>query len=211
MMLIFCLISAKIIAKALKMDLLVKYLTRYSPPVIIALVCLFIGGYFVKYGIERTLEAEFQKRDRQLELAMKRQSNFQEKVMWEKYLVLTSQNREMHELRAEINGSYITNSDSKTFKNGPDVPRLTAVYEQLNINRFLIGEEMYQLMRKQARILLQFANLDIKNKNDMEKYRNILKQFEALDKMYRVSMQRMFNINSSTSSTHAASSKQEKT
>ena len=193
------------------MDLLVKYLTRYSPPVIIALVCLFIGGYFVKYGIERTLEAEFQKRDRQLELAMKRQSNFQEKVMWEKYLVLTSQNREMHELRAEINGSFITKSDSKSFKNGQDVPRLTAVYEQLNINRFLIGEEMYQLMRKQARILLQFSNLDAKNKNDMEKYKKILKNFDVFDKMYRESMQQIFNIDSGISSTNVASSKQEKT
>jgi len=193
------------------MDLLVKYLTRYSPPVVIALVCLFIGGYFVKYGIERTLEAEFQKRDRQLELAMKRQSNFQEKVMWEKYLVLTSQNREMHELRAEINGSFITNADSKSFKNGQDVPRLTAVYEQLNINRFLIGEEMYQLMRKQARILLRFSNLDAKDKNDVETYKNILKRFDVFDKMYRESMQRMFNINSGTSSTDVTSSTQEKT
>lgn len=193
------------------MDLLVKYLTRYSPPVIIALVCLFIGGYFVKYGIERTLEAEFQKRDRQLELAMKRQSNFQEKVMWEKYLVLTSQNREMHELRAEINGSFITKSDSKSFKNGQDVPRLTAVYEQLNINRFLIGEEMYQLMRKQARILLQFSNLDAKNKNDMEKYKIILKNFDAFDKMYRESMQRMFNISSGISLTNIASNEHKKT
>jgi len=193
------------------MDLLVKYLTRYSPPVIIALVCLFIGGYFVKYGIERTLEAEFQKRDRQLELAMKRQSNFQEKVMWEKYVVLTSQNKEMHELRAEINGAFITKSDSKSFKNGQDVPRLTAVYEQLNINRFLIGEEMYQLMRKQARILLQFSNLDAKNKNDLEKYKKILKNFDVFDKMYRESMQQIFNIDSSISSTNVASSKQEKT
>ena len=193
------------------MDLLVKYLTRYSPPVVIALVCLFIGCYFVKYGIERTLEAEFQKRDRQLELAMKRQSNFQEKVMWEKYLVLTSQNREMHELRAEINGSFITNADSKSFKNGQDVPRLTAVYEQLNINRFLIGEEMYQLMRKQARILLRFSNLDAKDKNDVETYKNILKRFDVFDKMYRESMQRMFNINSGTSSTDVTSSTQEKT
>lgn len=210
-MLIVCLIIAKLVVKASKMDLLVKYLTRYSPPVVIALVCLFIGGYFVKYGIERTLEAEFQKRDRQLELAMKRQSNFQEKVMWEKYLVLTSQNREMHELRAEINGSFITNADSKSFKNGQDVPRLTAVYEQLNINRFLIGEEMYQLMRKQARILLRFSNLDAKDKNDVETYKNILKRFDVFDKMYRESMQRMFNINSGTSSTDVTSSTQEKT
>lgn len=179
------------------MDVLVNYLTRYSPPVVATLVCLFIGGYFVKYGIEKTLEAEFQKRDRQLELAMKRQSNFQEKILWEKYIVLTSQNEELHKLRAEINKVIITKPEKILFKEGVDIPRLTAVYEQLNINRFLIGEEIYRLMRKQGRLLMAFSKLNIKDNNDkksIEAYKKFQVKFKEVDEQYRNSMQLTFNI-----------------
>lgn len=173
------------------MDVLVKYIARYSPPVVVTIVILFIGGYFVKYGIEKTLEVEFQKRDRQLELAMKRQSNFQEKVMWEKYLVLTSQFEVMHQLRAEINGFLIRNDVEPTFMKNGDMYRLTEVYEQLNINRFLIGEDMYKLMRQHGHLLIKLSQL---KQEELEKYKTILNEFSRLDKVYRESMQQIFNI-----------------
>lgn len=176
------------------MDVLVKYIARYSPPVVVTIVVLFIGGYFIKYGIEKTLEVEFQKRDRQLELAMKRQSNFQEKMMWQKYLVLTSQNEVMHQLRAEINGYLIRKDVEPTFMKDGDMYRLTEVYEQLNINRFLIGEDMYKLMRQQGRLLIQLSKL--KPKED-EKYKYILNELMRVDKLYIESMQRIFNISDS--------------
>lgn len=172
------------------MDVLVRYISRYSPPVIVAIVTLVIGGYFIKYGIERTLEAEFQKRDREQELAMKRQSNFQEKVLWQKYALMTQQNEVLHQLRAEING-FLVGARERTFVKDGHIYRLTTVYEQLNINRFLIGEELYQLMIKHAALLQRFGSL--KSKNDKE-YSETVAQFLQIDEQFRAAMRESFNI-----------------
>jgi hypothetical protein len=172
------------------MDVLFRYISRYSPPVIVAIITLVIGGYFIKYGIERTLEAEFQKRDRELELAMKRQSNFQEKVLWQKYSLLTSQNEILHQLRAEIHG-YILGTAEQTFVKNGHVYRLTDVYEQLNINRFLIGEEMYRLMTQHAATLQRFSKL--KSKQD-KAYGETITLFLEIDEQYRYAMREVFNI-----------------
>ena len=170
------------------MDELMKWAGQYSAPVIILLSCGYALIFIFQHVVKKAVEAEFDKRNKRLELLLQRRSNFEEKVLLGQYEAVTELQLKLGNIAADLN-RLRSGMEVEGLMKGKDIVPLSKVYIDLQAKRFLLKEEFYNLLNKEADNLLAFANA-----KEPDQLSRLGIEFLKLNETFREEMNRAFGI-----------------
>jgi hypothetical protein len=139
------------------MDSILNWLTKYSPPVILLLV---LGGIFIfvsKQVTENVITANFEKYKKEVELRLQRRSNFEERVLLDRYTLLRDIHTKIGRVMTDLNRLKSGATVEGLMHHGDIVP-LTEVFELIEGNRYLITERFRAILSSRAQLALKYAN-----------------------------------------------------
>jgi hypothetical protein len=91
-------------------------------------------------------------------LRLGRRSTFEERVLTDRYEAFVDLTSRLQHIATDINRLRNGHQAVDDFMKDNEVVPLTAVYEDLNIRRLLLGDKRHDLLREAARIALSMAN-----------------------------------------------------
>lgn len=136
------------------------WLTKYSPPVVLLLA---LGGGFIfvsKQVTENAISAQFAQYKKEVELRLQRRSNFEERVLLDRYTLLREIHTKIGKVLTDLNRVKSGSTVEGLIHDG-DIAPLTAAVELMEQNRYLITERFRLILHKQAQILIQYANTQV--------------------------------------------------
>jgi hypothetical protein len=136
---------------------ILTWLGTYSWPVVL-LIC--IGGallFCFKLVTEKAISREMDRYAKQMELTQQRRSNFEERILTERYAVLRDLSGRLMKISTDINRLHHGHQVENLLVNG-DLAPLTEVFELIALNRYLIPQQFHLILEKQAQILHEFGN-----------------------------------------------------
>lgn len=137
------------------MSEILNWLGTYSWPVVL-LIC--IGGallFCFKLITEKAILREMDRYARQVELALQRRSNFEERILIERYAVLRDLNSRLMKIVTDINRVHHGQQVENLFV-GHDMVPLTEVFKLIDLNRYLIPPPFHVILEKQSQVALEF-------------------------------------------------------
>jgi hypothetical protein len=140
-----------------RMDDLLKWATQYSPPV---LVFISLGAallYMVKAAVDQSVSAGFNRYRKEVELRLQRRSNFEERVLLDRYMAIRDLQLRLEKVMTDLNRQRHGQEVAGLVENG-EVVRLTEAFELLNVNKMLLTQKFYNLFLSKAQLALRFAN-----------------------------------------------------
>jgi len=174
------------------MTQLLEWFTRYSPTVVL-LLALAAGLLFVvKLIVERSIASGFDRKTRMFDAFLKRRSAFEEKVLSDRFALVTSLHARLENVMTNLNRRRKGKPPTAGFiENGEIVP-LTSVFEDLEIHRLVLGEDFHALFTRMARMALETANVAM---SDSEAWEKSVEGWPGLRQEIRVEAERNFGIN----------------
>jgi hypothetical protein len=163
-------------------------LAKYSPPVVLLLA---IGAAFIfvlKLIVEKTIDAKFAAQTKVLELQLARRSAFEEKILLDRYMLVAEFSRRFERVFHEVARIRAGQPPPDGFYRGQDVPELTDIHGELNVNRIVLSEEFYQLFSEKEKIAW-----DAVNKAD-----GIYERRQEIDRKIRNAVERVFRLSEIT-------------
>ena len=174
------------------MDSILSWLTKYSPPVVLLLV---LGGAFAfvsKLVTESAISAQFERYKKDVELRLQRRSNFEERVLLDRYVLLrdihSKIGRVVSDLRRRRSGATV-----KGLIQDGDIVPLTSVVELIEEDRYLVTERFREILLDQVQILIKYANTQ--DARDAEK---LLLEYLERDKAFDQAMNEVFGLDKIT-------------
>jgi hypothetical protein len=139
------------------MTQLLDWLSTYSPPIVL-LIVLGAGLLFViKLIVEKTIAAQFDAKAKVFETLIKRRSAFEEKVLTERFALVTGLSARLERIMTTLNRSRAGHPEPEGFRRQGEIIPLTEVYEDLEIHRLVLGEEFYRLFSFGAKLAIRVA------------------------------------------------------
>ena len=179
------------------MDQIILWLKEYSPPVALLLMIGIAAAYFLKLVIEKQIDKSFQAANRRIELLLARRSAFEEKVLTQRYSLITELSGRMHEILIELErASKGQGLSPDIYRNGELLP-MTRVDQDLRVNRLALTESFYNLLREKYEVLeiAIKALQDAANAEDPAAARSrIAIQVDKVDARLRDEADRVFGI-----------------
>lgn len=140
------------------MNDLLKWIATYSPSVA-ALLVLSAGVVFVfKIVVERAIDARFAEQTKALELRLQRRSAFEERVLLDRYQLVTQFSNRLEDVRHNITRIRSGSPPAKDFQVGQDIPSLTAIHGELKVNRSILSDELFDILRRKEELAWEAAN-----------------------------------------------------
>jgi hypothetical protein len=136
---------------------LLQWLNQHSPAVVALLVLGAALLFVLKLVTERSIASGFQAQTKALELALGRRSAFEEKVLTERYALVSSFVSRLERLATQLNRVRHGQDIPEDFRRGTELVPLTEVFEDLTIHRFVLGEDFFSALQHEAEILLEIA------------------------------------------------------
>lgn len=170
------------------MEEILKWLSTYSLPIVFLILMGAVFIYLVKMVTEKAISNEFDRHKKVIELELERRSSFEEKILLDRYSIIC-------ELQTKI-GNVMTNI--KRIKHGVkiegfivnnDIVPLTAVFELLAANKYLITKKFHDIFWQQSQTAMGFAN----EKDELNLKQLEAKYLELLEKFYK-EMNDMFDL-----------------
>lgn len=164
------------------MDEIIKWVTTYSPPIVLLL--LLCGGllYLLKVWTEKFIATEFDKHKKAVELALENRSSFEQKILLDRYMMIrkiqTKIGKNMTNINRVRHGATIEGFIVQTGMSN-DIPSLTEVFETLAVNRYLITEKFHDIFWRQSQLAMRFLNEKdkIRSKELEDEYLELLASF----------------------------------
>ena len=141
------------------METLLNWLSQYSTPIVVLLALGAAVIYVLKNVMENAISAEFDRQSKGIELLLERRARFEEKILLDQYALATELQVKIIGIATDLN-RYWKNKEipvENLFK-GVEVPRLTKVYEQLSTNRYLLRNDLYEVLLKWVNLVMELAN-----------------------------------------------------
>ena len=139
------------------MDQILSLLTDNSPAIVTLLACGSALVYVLKSVTEKAISTEFDRYKKEIELKLERRSKFEEKILLDRYTSVvdlqTRIGRVMTDLNRHRHGTEVEN----LFQDNDIVP-LTAVFELLAANRYLITERFHKILWEESQLVILLAN-----------------------------------------------------
>jgi hypothetical protein len=179
-------------------DDILGWLTKYSPPVVLLLA---VGGIFIfvsKQMIENTISAQFQEYKKEVELRLQRRSNFEERVLLDRYALLRDIHDKIGRVMTDLNRVRSGTTVEGLIRNGDIVP-LTEVFMLIDHNRFLITERLREILRSQAQLAIKYAN----TKDHPKATAKLQSDYMELDRTFDQAMNEVFGLDRITWETRA--------
>ncbi|HKR04030.1 MAG TPA: hypothetical protein VJY62_05275 [Bacteroidia bacterium] len=170
------------------MNEILNWLSAYSTPVVILILTGAVFIYIIKMVTEKTISNEFDKYKKDAELKMEKRSNFEEKILLDRYLII-------RELQSKI-GNVLTNLNRirhggkiEGFLVNNDIVPLTEVFEMLALNKYLITDTFYHIFHQQSLLALDFAG-----EKDESKLKVLGEKYLHLQDKFYQEMNNMFGL-----------------
>lgn len=173
------------------MSILLTWAGEYSASVVILFVCgaalIFVFRHIVEKVVEAE-EAEFDKRNKHLELCLERRSGFEEKILIDQYEAVTTLQLKLGKISADLNRIH-SGKNIEGFREDKKIVPLTEVYIELQAKRFLLKEEFSILFQKEADILFKAANTE-----NTDEFFRLGRDFLILNEEFKKQMNHVFGI-----------------
>jgi hypothetical protein len=178
--------------REVQMDSILSWLTKYSPPVVMLLA---LGGVFIlvsKQVTENAISAQFEQYKKEVELRLQRRSNFEERVLLDRYVLLREIHSKIGRVVTDLNRRKSGTTVKGLLHDGDIVP-LTSVVELIEQDRYLITERFREILLGQVDLLIKYANTQ--DTHVMEKQ---LSDYLELDKAFDHAMNEVFGLDKIT-------------
>jgi len=169
-------------------DSILTWLTKYSPPVVLLIA---LGGTFIfiaKQIMENTISAQFQQYKKELELRLQRRSNFEERVLIDRYTMVRDIHHKIGRVMTDLNRRRSGTSIEGLIRNGDIVP-LTEVFEMISLNSSLITARFTEVLSSQAQLAIKYANT-----NDPKGVSKLASDYTELDRAFNQAMNDNFGL-----------------
>jgi hypothetical protein len=172
------------------MDQILAWANDYS-----ALGATFLVGgaalvYVIRIVVDKAIAAEFDKRNKRLELLLKRRSDFEERVLLDQYESVSRFILMLGKIGADLNRRR-NGIEVSGLMSGTEIVPLSELYIELESKRFFLKPRQYEILRKSADNLLEFAKAEQHHEMlRVKKEQSQLKE-ELIDEMNKA-----FGINS---------------
>jgi len=170
------------------MEDILGWLTKYSPPV---LLLVLLGGAFIfvsKQVTENAISAQFEQYRKEVELRLQRRSNFEERVLLDRYVLLRDIHTKLGGVMTDLNRVKSGTTVKGLLHNGDLVP-LTEVFELIEANRYLITERFRTILSSQGQLEIQYANTQ-----DAKVIEKILSDYVELEGKFDQAMNEVFGL-----------------
>lgn len=165
---------------------------------VIAVLSTYVGAYLKKKGETfatkedfNVLLAQVKKTNRateQIKTAIARRSDFEKQILLDQYKMVVDLETDIMTISTNLN-RLRSGAQVPEFIVGGDIVPLTRVFEQLAINRWLLRDQFYSLLLRQAQLLLAIAN-----EREPGSLRNLMGEWERSVTNFSEVMDRVFKI-----------------
>jgi hypothetical protein len=162
------------------MSEILEWVTRYSPPVILLLAAGAAVVYVLEHATEQAIKTQFDRYSKEMELRLKRRSDFEQKILLDRYELVTGLAVRLGRVTTDLNRARHGTVVEGLFRDNDIVP-LTSVFEELAVKRFLLTERFHAIFQKQAHTVLRIANA----KDDAERGQLEATYVQGLDELNR--------------------------
>jgi hypothetical protein len=131
--------------------------TKYSPPVVLLLALVGIFIFVSKQVTENVITANFERYKKDVDLRLQRRSNFEERVLLDRYTLLRDIHTKIGKVTTDLNRVKSGSTVKGLEVNGELVP-LTEVGDLIERNRYLITERFRDILLSQCQLELEYAN-----------------------------------------------------
>lgn len=145
---------------------LIEWIALYSPGVVALLALGAAALYALKVGVERGIAAGFQAQAKTAELAMTRRSTFEERILTDRYSLVSSVATRLERLATQLNRIRHGQPAPEGFWNAGELVPLTEIFEEIAAQRLVLGEAFYGAFHVQAQLLLASANAKSESERD---------------------------------------------
>lgn len=174
------------------MDSILDWLTKYSPPIVflIGLGAVFLFAF--KNITESAISAQFDQYKKEVELRLQRRSNFEERILLDRYTILRDIQSRMQRVMTDLNRRRSGTEVEGLMRNRDIVP-LTEIFELINNNRYLITDRFHKILWSEAQLGIEYANA-----RDTEAIRKLQSDYMELQKSFDAAMNEVFGIDKIT-------------
>jgi hypothetical protein len=174
------------------MDSILSWLTKYSPPVVLLLA---LGAAFIlvsKQVTENAISAQFEQYKKEVELRLQRRSNFEERVLLDRYVLLREIHSKIGRVMTDLNRSK-SGSIVKGLIQDHDIVPLTSVVELIEQDRSLITERFREILLNQVELAIKYANTQ-----DADVIKKQLSDWVELETAFDQAMNEVFGLDKIT-------------
>lgn len=174
------------------MTSILEWSKEYSLGIVLLIAMASALIYVIRMVVEKAVSARFEKYSTELALSLGRRSNFEERVLVDRYSAFTDLTTRLESIATQINRLRHGGTADEGFLVNHEIVPLTRVYEDLESMRLLLGERLYAEVREAARITLHLANFQHLSPNELADWETLfieqrVKLREAADNEFRLS------------------------
>jgi hypothetical protein len=116
-----------------------------------------VGAAFIfilQHVTEKAISSQFDRYSKEISLRLEKRSNFEEKILLDRYLTLRELQHRLGRVMTDLNRARLGSQVHGLFRDADIVP-LTEVFEQLALNRYLITERFHTILWDQSQLLIK--------------------------------------------------------
>ncbi|HEV2815976.1 MAG TPA: hypothetical protein VGW40_01945 [Allosphingosinicella sp.] len=148
------------------MNDLLTWLGQYSLPVVVLIIAGAALLYFAKMMTEKAIAQQFDRYARVMDLQLQRRSNFEERILIERYTLFREINHKIATIFTNLNRMHGGTKIEGLIRDNDVVP-LTEVCDLIASNRYLIPDRFRIVFQKEVELALRFANADQQQQNEI--------------------------------------------
>lgn len=168
---------------------ILSWLKDYSPTVVLLLAVGSAVLFILKLSVEKSIAASFETYAKKLELRLERRSAFEEKVLIDRFTLVTSLSARLEKVTTNLNRLRSGQPIPEGFMKQKEIVPLTEIFEDLSIHRLILTEDFYELLSKKAQLALRAANA-----RDSQEWDEVGKEWIRLREEIRLAVEKAFGI-----------------
>jgi hypothetical protein len=174
-----------------RMDSVLEWLTKYSPPIVFLIVLSAALIFVLKTVTENAISSQFEEYKKEMGLRLERRSNFEERILLDRYTLVHDIQTKIGRVTTDLN-RLRSGAKVKGLIENHDIVPLTEVFDLLDTNRYLLTDRFYDLLSKEAQVVLKCAN------KKPEELNECYSELGSLQESFRLSMNEAFGIDKIT-------------
>ena len=171
------------------MEGILSWLKEYSPPVVLLLLVGSAVLFVLRLTVEKSIATSFEAHAKKLELRLARRSTFEEKVLADRYALVTDLSARLQKVMTNLNRMRSGQPVPEGFMKQKEIVPLTEIFEDLETHRLALTEEFYQLFQGNAQLVLKAANA-----RNPQEWDDIAKEWLRLGEEIRSAAENTFRI-----------------
>lgn len=173
------------------MNDLLAWLATYSPPVVALIAVGAVGAFLVKLIVEKAIARTFDEKTKRFETLFQRRSAFEEMILIERFELMSSLDARLQRIMTNLNRARSGHPVPDGFLTDGELVPLTEVFEDIEIGRLKLGEDLRNRMESLAQ-----AALTASNAADENEWKHAAEEWIQLRKELREQVEADFGLTS---------------